>query len=179
MVTNAKKVSNEFLKAVINLYCYCDEKDQCSLEISCDGYHDELNQENLDMLQVFKFTGFKSEMGEFYDDRLVLEGRAEYNYGCGHDNNFSKFEIDYFDTSTNIYSEGEALIYLNAIGDIVSNCNLSYETQREKNVIICNVTDKNFNLLKSIEKYNNNIDEFSKKLGLDDYEICREDLISA
>lgn len=149
MVTNAKRVTNEFLMSVMNLYALCDDMEEGGgLAISNDDYHDELIRENVKKLEVFRFTHNKSRYGERYDGNLINEGRASFNYPDCRELEPCKYEI----WDNNI---SESDIYLNCKGDILSACDLSYESQDEKKeFFICNVTDKNFNLLKAVEEYN-------------------------
>ena len=150
MVTNAKKVTDEFMVSLIKLYSYCNDMTEegiGGLAISNDDYHDELISENVRKLQIFKFTHFKNRDGERYDDNMVNEGRAILNYG-GREVEPMAYEI-----WDNTISNND--VYLNCKGDILTDCNLSYESQEEKKeFLLGNVQKKGFNLLRAVEKYN-------------------------
>lgn len=153
MVTNAKKVSDHFLKAIIGLYAYCGymEEGIGGLSISGDGYHDELNKDNVRKLEAFRFTSIRDEGGKRYDDNLINEGRSVDNHYTTKEINFCEFEV------LDDVIEGDAELYLNCLGDLVGSCNLSYDTQTNKNLIIANVHDKDFNLRRSVQSYNKRI----------------------
>lgn len=147
MVTNAKKVTETFSHAVMKLYWYCSDNDVSQLAISNDAYHDILDDDNVKMLQSFSFTTFKSENQEEYNNFLIGEGRAVENYYTTRIAETGSYEVDEWGIS------GDE-IYLNALGNLVSNCNLSYETQdNDKEFFIGDVKEENFNLLESVKKY--------------------------
>ena len=52
IVTNAKKVTQEFTHAVMKLYWYCSDNEVSQLSISNDAYHDNLDRDNVKMLRA-------------------------------------------------------------------------------------------------------------------------------
>jgi organic radical activating enzyme len=162
MVTNAKKVTNGFMNAVLNLYLYCTDNEMSQLMISNDGYHDEADRQlkmNYEKLLAFRFAAKKEkEDGTYFDEnQMIASGRAEMNFP-GRDNNFWMYDID---EDENSLLGGD--IYLNCYGDILPNCDLSYENQRNKNLILGNVQDKNFNLIKAIKDFNKKIEKLEER----------------
>lgn len=145
MVTNGKKVTGEFLMAVTKLWAYCSDNEVSTLAVSGDLYHDELKNSTINKLRAFSFFNIREE-GQSYDNMVISEGRGENYYG-NKEVSFSEFTIedDYI---------SDSYLYLNCEGNLLGACDLSYESQREKALIIANVQDKKFNLLRSIKKYN-------------------------
>lgn len=166
LVTNAKQVSDQFMKAVLNMYLFCldcrngydDEMSQYSLAISNDGHHSEVEKENINKLLAFRFAHKKQENDfELYDERSIIwEGKASLNYSCYRELEYSAFEI--YDRQI---SEGE--IYLNCKGNILPDCNMSYESQDLDGLIIGNVMDKDFNLLDAVIKWNGQIENMENR----------------
>jgi len=160
MVTNAKKVTPLFFKAIKDLFNYCSSNESSMVQVSNDGYH-EFEQENFDKLaQKFSFyntdfgnlISFKShETGEEFT--ALAEGNATYNVNCDREVTINNFQIEEHDGEISVY--GDAMIYLNAIGDVLPECNLSYESQREESLIMCSVKENNFLLIESIKEHNN------------------------
>jgi organic radical activating enzyme len=151
IATNGKRVTNEFILAVMNLYLYCSDNEVSQLEVSTDKFHDvdEKIKRNMEKLRVFKFTGVKHDIDEKY---LINQGNASLNYG-GRELSISKYD---YDTDTHI-NEGQ--IYLNCKGNILPSCDLSYENQDAKNLILGNVMDENFDILESVKKFNEFLDK--------------------
>lgn len=168
LVTNAKKVTNEFMISVLNLYSMCDAIDEefyGGLAISGDGYHDRLNAENVQRLKAFSFTSVREPNEERFDDNLINQGRSVDNYPSIREVNIYACEIE-----DNYISETG--LYLNCLGDLLPDGNLSYDTQREENLIIANVQDKGFNLLNALKRFNKRIDEGKTVEELIDLEIA-------
>jgi len=185
MVTNAKRVTPLFIKAIKDLYNFCSDNEASMVQVSNDGYH-EFEQENFDFLE-YKFKHYSNgfgnlisfknrETGEQYD--ALLEGNAELNVACNREVKINNFQIDEYDGDIQVY--GEAQIYLNAIGDVLPECNLSYESQREENLILCNVRENNFLLVEAIIEHNSyfseigDYDSMSKSTFLEEVEYARE-----
>jgi len=156
MATNGMDISDKFMLTLIKLWNYCensdDEYDSC-LDISNDGYHG-YEEEYYKKLSVFKFTRKKSsEDYKSYDDSLIKAGRVLDNYSSdiGRDNTIYCFEVE----EDNI---GDANIYLNCNGDILPDCDLSYDQQDEEALIVCNIHEVE-DLGKAYEDFNERVDE--------------------
>lgn len=161
MVTNGKVVSKEFINAVLDLYLYCDDHEYSHLALSNDRYHENVSDENLKLLKAFSFFTYKdNEKYPLSDENLISQGRAYENFEVQRDYQMSNLSIeDYGDDEFII----DGMVYLNCEGNILGDCNLSYETQRNTDLIICNIADQNTNL---IESFNSYIENFEK---LDQY----------
>ena len=155
IATNCVNVLDAFIIAVMNLYLYCEEKDSCSLSISNDGYHidENINTENYEKLEVFKFTNKReSKDGEYYNDRVIDQGNG-INF------NSRKLTIDVFEfyNDDNKYIDGT--VYLNCKGNILCGCDFSYETQDHEIMIVSSVDKFSFNKCKL---YNKRIEKIAK-----------------
>jgi hypothetical protein len=145
IATNAKVITNDFLLAVMRLYCYCDENELSSLNYSNDDYHDEITDENIKRLSVFSFAGPRYNTPPRQGEYELNEGRARENGIGSHDLD----KVHFNDLESHIYLNAhnddihitQMDVYLNAKGNITSNCDLSYKNQDKKQNIICHVDD--------------------------------------
>lgn len=147
IATNAKEVSNEFLLAVMRLYCHCDDNEISALNYSNDAYHDKMKMENIKKLEVFKFTSARNR-SEYENNNVLNEGRAKTNgignHGVKHDLSYFLGDIsEYVDTSQDNAIIDNMTIYLNCKGNVICGCDWSYKNQDKKENIICNVNDMN------------------------------------
>lgn len=180
LVTNGKLVSDAFMKAVLDLYLYCDDVEGVfhGVDLSNDGYHEEVPVESVKKLSAFRFFGKKQqEDGRCYDDSLISEGEAAWNYG-GRDLNVGKICI--YPDDGDLIEAVENNIYLNCEGNVLPLCDLSYESQEVPFLILGNVNDEGFDLAEAVRSFN---DRFEKEFGsvlsvplqdVKDLELCRE-----
>lgn len=155
IATNAIEVSNKFMEALLKLYLYCDEsmdyrpEDYGSwLDISNDTHHGELNTHNVQKLLAFRFASkkFKEDGHDYNRGRdLLFEGRSKDYF-------FTENEIKIYEVTMN--DDQIDTIYLNAKGDLLPECDLSYDHQDEEDLIIGNVNNPKFNLKRGINKFN-------------------------
>jgi len=159
MVTNAKDISNDFINALLDAYMYCEgeEEELFCLDISLDIQHQDaigyIPEENIKKLMALRFTHKRNENHDYSSSLgTIWEGRAAQFYSyTGRLPQISKvyYEEEY----------GELMIeslYLNCLGNILPDCDLSYKSQDNPEIIICNVKRK-FSLLNSIKRYNKRI----------------------
>jgi organic radical activating enzyme len=140
IATNGVNVSLDFVVFCLKMYTYCEEKEACSVQISNDYYHQIENEYDDEILQGLKFFGkrYKDDYYNYPHDNLIDEGYAKES-GAG------KRKIN----PPEIRSKedfDEQLIYLNCNGDIIAECDLSYENQNKHK--LCKVEN-------IIEYYNN------------------------
>lgn len=164
IATNGKQVSNDFLLSVMQLYLYCDDNEISQLKISQDNYHDEINRENEKLLTIFSFA--KLDEDQYTNKSTINEGYAEKNYLGGKDLSIYTIELD-----DNNITEGD--LYLNCKGNLLGCCDLSYEHQDNELLIIGNVMQKDFDLFKSINSYNEKLDDnnINVVMDVDDIDI--------
>ena len=129
VATNAKKVTNKFLFALISLYSYCYENEYSLVSWSNDIYHEEMEEEQIKKLRALSFASARNsdDQKNYY---LINQGRAK---GIGQ----RHLGKEYFEIDGDFIVEGT--IYLNCNGDIIAGCDYSYEEQEEN--AICNVKD--------------------------------------
>lgn len=158
MVTNAKKITEQFLMAIMKLRAFCTDNEISSISVSGGAYHNwdtELNHENVELLKSFSFFHMKEEEGARYDDSVIGEGYALDNFANTREINFGEFDVEEWDNETSISGE---VMYLNCEGVVLGACDLSYESQREKALHIGNVQNKDFNLVTAVQEYNDRMD---------------------
>ena len=149
IATNAKVISDEFLKAMLELYLYCDEKSECRLAISNDLYHEYEWEENIEKLKAFTFTRKKEQQDNNEYNKLINDGYASVNYSECNLREESLYTIEYDECNKFI----DSIIYINCKGNILPSCDLSYESQDLPLLIIGNVNN-NDNWFRGIDSYN-------------------------
>jgi hypothetical protein len=142
IATNAVVVPDAFIKAVVNLWLYCDENEISCLHRSNDQFHDEVSAENIDKLSAFRFAEEKYSK-DYNSLHLINEGNAAANGIGKRDNGDKEFSVE-----NGYISESE--VYLNCKGNIIAGCDWSYESQDHPNRIVCRVEDFS---LEKIEEY--------------------------
>ena len=141
IATNAKQASDEFISAILRLYLFCDDTEMSGVDISNDQFH-ENDSKTIEKLQTFTFSRLKySEQPRHF----INQGFYADNFGDGRNETPSSFEID-----GNYISENQ--ISLNCEGNIIAGCDWSFERQREEDVIVCHVSEKDY--LNAFEEYN-------------------------
>jgi hypothetical protein len=145
-VTNAKQVTDYFILAILQLYLYCDDNECSGLAYSSDMFHDGISDENIKKLKAFSFT---SDKGEIDEQHLIMEGRAAMNYDTDRYLRPYKFSLQDDWVADND-------LYLNCKGNLVADCNCSYETQDYSEFLIGNVMEID-DLREAIERYNEKI----------------------
>ena len=143
IATNGKKISNDFLLAIIELHNYCSDNEVSSVQVSNDSYHYDCFE--YDKLNVFSFVSNKGEISY-----PIAEGRAK---------DFGKRKVL---SDTIIINNGyktlqDANIYLNCKGNLISGCNFSYKSQNKPENIICHVNKFSWDTVK--EFYNVEIED--------------------
>jgi len=159
IATNAKIIKPEFLIAITELYTLCDDKEYCRIDVSNDYYHAlegaaEAGSIGRETLEMFKFTETKyQEEGFSHRDSAVNEGYYAENFGDGRELTPELIEVE------EDYIRGDGQFYMNALGEIVSCCDLSYTSQKIKEEFhICNVFAADYT--EEIKKYNRNCADF-------------------
>ena len=106
------------LDTILDLWLLCSDKEFSWVEISVDEFHDtEITENNL--LKAFAFT--RDRDSDLTWDNLISEGRGE-DATCDPQQKYqhNKFSEEYPE---------DILVYLTAKGEIVWNCDMSYEHQ--------------------------------------------------
>ncbi len=129
IVTNGSKstMSQKFVDACIDLYKYQDLKSTDSnfmpmLQMSDDEYHNQkLHHKVVEALDVYKF--FSVRKNRYTRDNLLKEGRSRYG---------RKLLISDLTIEDDERILGD--VYLNALGYITTDCDMSYKTQNKKKI---------------------------------------------
>lgn len=119
VVTNGKIINWDLLTMLIKLYAYCvDIADEFygGLVLSVDEYHEDIDDSNKAILSAFKFSDTRS-LGSIID-----EGRAAEN-GLGEQRRLS--------TEFSVYDDCVEMLYVNAKGYIIPDCDYSFESQKD------------------------------------------------
>lgn len=143
IATNGFAINENFVLACLKLYSYCSDKECCQVHVSNDYFHANEGCYSTELLDGLSFFSRKHEKEASYNIGLINEGFYAENYGDGRENKQYGFEVD-----DNMVNDGE--VYLNCEGNIISGCDWSYESQRNKKNIVCNVKD---NILESIKNF--------------------------
>ena len=135
MVTNGKAVDKmaDLAMASLEWWNYCDDKDDysCGLCISSDDFHEAIPYESKSILSGLKYNR-NDKVTDFHRACLLNEGRAknlDSNIYKKREPCVDKLEYEFSKTGGIDFYSGE--LYLNAIGDVVSGCDLSYESQKK------------------------------------------------
>jgi organic radical activating enzyme len=149
LVTNAKRITSDFVYTLLDLYDYSLDKEGCGVHYSNDQYHTDqealpaTNSVGIEKLKALSFVSSKGNEN-IRSKYLLREGRAKEWAGC--EAKIYDYEIE--DDSIT----GE--FYLNCLGNIIASCELSYKSQNKKENIVCNINDYPFNLLESTKQFN-------------------------
>ena len=141
IVTNGKTYSQKMVNAMRRAYEYSYEPDMCALTVSVDEYHDGTHKAAWYRYMDEPFFRRDKEQPDL-SKYLINEGNAFYN-GIGRRNlrvptALKKEYVSIYDDR--VYLEDD-LLYVNAIGDVLLNCDVSYENQSD--YTIGNVNDSN------------------------------------
>lgn len=137
LVTNGKIVSENFIKAIFNLYLMCNDNEYSGLALSVDKYHEKIPADNIRKLKVFGFFQEKPNGSLIHEGRARKLERGKYS----RDEEIRKIDV-----------EDGYMLYLNCKGNIVNGCDWSYKSQDKKRNIVCGFEQLS---LEAITLYNN------------------------
>lgn len=131
IVSNGKEQSLELAIALLKLYAYMGaggnlDEDYSSFQVSIDEYHEEANLKNFAFYSGLKFFSLRKND---YSYGVIDMGFARENGLASEEYDISTPEIEY---DENDEIESIQMVYINALGDILTDCNLSYEVQEEE-----------------------------------------------
>jgi organic radical activating enzyme len=152
IATNGTYLTKDALKFITELYCFCTDNECSQITISQDKYHQEaidrtqldqhMIQHNIKQLMAFRFT----ELSTISNYAMVDEGNARNLQNVRKMPISAKPELD-----LELYDDDlivQNTIYINSFGDVFTNCDLSYATQRIKEHRLCTTE----NLIETIMK---------------------------
>lgn len=119
IASNGKIFDSKLMLKLVEFYAYINpypgEEYVCTFDISNDSYH---NFSENKMFGAFSFVKTKGNVPEY---ALFTEGRAA-DYGLG------RKSVN-LEACFSINDDMVEMIYLNALGNVLPDCNYSYETQ--------------------------------------------------
>lgn len=128
VTTNARFYKNEFSDALENLYSLCQEKDECRLTISGDQYHFRRSERATEEYSQLCFFS-EERMRSIEEYMIVNEGMAKKNQFGYRDIKPMKKISGYSYHGDDLYIDDT--IYINALGDVLLNSDLSYRSQKK------------------------------------------------
>jgi hypothetical protein len=139
IVTNGKVYSQKMVNAMRKAYAYSYEPDLCGLCVSVDDYHDGTHANNRYRYMDEPFFHTDKEQKDL-SRYLINEGNA-YDNGIGRRNLIVDTELkdEYVTIDEDCLNIDDYLVYVNALGDVLLNCDVSY--QHQSDYMLGNVND--------------------------------------
>jgi len=130
--TNAKVYSEDFVTAMDKLYVYCQDKEDCVLTVTTDQFH---GQQSFDAIQKYQQLCYYRPVGE----RSRIKDSAVINRGRAKETGVGQFDIpvqkQIYDASVSAWHiEIGERIYVSALGEIITDSDLSYDTQEKHSI---------------------------------------------
>jgi len=128
IATNGKRISEEFIHVLMDLYMFCSDNEMSAVEVSRSIWHQNEGQDEYDIerLMILRFARERNNLNPYdKDTRIINQGRGkEFNEAHG----FEGKDLTYTPDVLNLEDES---VYVNVHGDILPDCDMSYETQEE------------------------------------------------
>ena len=141
IVTNGKVYSQKMVNAMRKAYAYSYEPDFCGLCVSVDEYHDGSHVANRYRYMDEPFYQKDKEQPNL-SRYLINEGNAYYNgLGTRVLNIATSLDSQYVTVNDDELVLDDDLVYVNALGDVLLDCDISYENQ--SSYAIGNLNDSN------------------------------------
>lgn len=129
VATNGKIATDEFIRALMELYLFCDDNEISQVAISRSDEHGMSGQDP-DAIERLKCLRFAEDRNYLKYDNYINEGRAvELNELNGTIDTARNLEPDTFEIDE--YGISDGTIYINVNGDIIPGCDFSYESQEK------------------------------------------------
>ena len=146
IVTNGKVLPDDFLTTVIKWYAYCvtcgAEEYSCGISLSKDTFHTEIPYENEMILKGFSFYR-DDKTTDFKKIPLILKGNALHldtrQYKTRINEDEENIRVEDFNETNNTYYLSDNTIYISVKGDILADCDYSYEEM--ENITIGNTNN--------------------------------------
>ena len=137
VITNGKVASVAMAHALMDLYAYCNPFDaedfMGGLTISQDQYHREIGYEINSAMRVYGALAFFKPKDRKMDiEYPINEGWARIN-GIGTRDERPNMNVIGLDDDGNV-ERVEEVVYINALGNVVPSCDMSYESQAEHKI---------------------------------------------
>ena len=124
IATNGSVFNMELMEKLCEFYLYIDPMGdfQCRVDVSRDVFHQEQTPEPQKLFSLFTFAGVRGETTN--PDYMILEGRAAEN-GIGGKGRALDYSMEF-----SLDSDCVEMVYLNALGQVLPDCDYSYDSQR-------------------------------------------------
>lgn len=126
--TNAGSNSPEFISALNALYDYCMNKKGCVLTVSTDQFHSKASEEALKKYRELPYYNPINERDKLSPNLILSEGRANKN-GLGRMDIPRQKKI--YDYDLGLDFRCNDTVYINALGDVLLDADLSYDRQND------------------------------------------------
>jgi organic radical activating enzyme len=120
IVTNGKIKPHKMIKELDSLYNSCTNKRECSLQISKDQFHENIDDSFYYCIPYY--GGAKTEY--LQDSQIMLRGKAKDNRLKGIHRDIRIPELDIYEEEVEI-----DLLYISATGDILFDCDIAFRDQ--------------------------------------------------
>jgi MoaA/NifB/PqqE/SkfB family radical SAM enzyme len=131
IVTNAVKYSPGMVKLCNEMYDYCDEQDCCGLAVSIDQFHGKKRDAYYLYRELPYYVHDKEQDNGKMESWMILDRGNAYENGIGQNHReISNFYAEYAEIVGNAVSP-DGYVYVNAIGNVYFDCDLSYKMQDE------------------------------------------------
>lgn len=127
--TNAKRYVPHFMEALNSLYEICNQKEKCVLTVTTDQFHEMPSPEALKQYRKLLFYKPMGEKGTILAGSIINRGKAMENGLGAFDIPVSHLLYDVDITGWDL--EFGERIYINALGDVLLDSDLSYKKQAE------------------------------------------------
>lgn len=127
--TNAAAYSPEFIDELNVLYSFCIDKESCVFTVSKDQYHGDTSSEALKKYRALPYYKPVKERMELPSCAIISEGRAKQNGLGGKELPVSDYVYDY--SLKGLDFKCNDTVYINALGDVLLDADLSYERQKK------------------------------------------------
>jgi hypothetical protein len=129
VVTNGKVPSLDLALALMELYAYCESNEATSFCISKDQYHEWDIGDVEEADKLYKALAFYAPDARIQEIKNVIdEGRA-HDRSLGEEKAGTEISILWNDDDT--IDAIDSTVYVNALGDVCTGCDLSYESQEK------------------------------------------------
>lgn len=133
LVTNGKKVTQQFLRIIMDWFTFVNESEwfdaetPAMLALSKDKYHEDISEVNIKKLKMFSFFNEDEHNTDFNKIPVQNKGRArnlKYQKTCDRKLQPTDIEIEIDNQTGKIYIT--SLITVTVNGDILSDCDYEY-----------------------------------------------------
>jgi hypothetical protein len=148
VVTNGLRYHRKMIDELNSLYGLAEEQGECTLLISNDEFHKTWGASKKEVYDKYEenaeyFCGWK------HRGKIIGEGRALETCVAEAEPPSYEFDVNIDDNGDIKVNDG--VLYINALGDVIPDCDYSYESQ--KNFKIGNILDERLaDILKRYER---------------------------